>query len=75
MLSELQNFASVLLINRVLLSKYSRSIFYAFIAIFIVKFVQSIKKCVYFWISKLFFVENGLFHRYMRMNAETKGIG
>ena len=40
----------------------------------IFKIVQNINKRVYCFISKLFVVDNGVFHGYKAMNIETKGI-
>ena len=47
---------SMLLINRFLLSKYSRRIFWASIAVFLVKIVQNINRGLYFVMRKLFFL-------------------
>ena len=44
----------MLLIKRLLLSKYSRPIFLASIAVFVVKIVQNIKRALYFVMRKLF---------------------
>ena len=41
---DLRNFASILLINWLLLSKYSNTVFSVFIASFILKTVQNTKK-------------------------------
>ena len=65
----------MLLINRFLLSKYSRPIFWASIAVFLVKVVQNINRTFYFVMRKLFLLENCFSLRYERMNIETKGIG
>ena len=65
----------MLLINRFLLSKYSRPIFSASIAVFLVKIVQNINRGLYFVMRKLFLLENCFSFRYKRMNIETKGIG
>ena len=67
--------ASMLLINRFLLSKHSRPIFSASIAVFLVKIVQNINGALYFVMCKLFLLENCFSLRYERMNSETKGIG
>ena len=40
----LRNFASILLINRLLLCKYSEAVFFVFIASFILKIVQNTEK-------------------------------
>ena len=45
----------MLLINRFLLSKYSRPIFSVTIAVFLVKIVQNINRGLYFVMHKLFF--------------------
>ena len=73
--SELHNFVSILLIKRLLLSKYSGLIFCAYIASFMSKIVQNIKKGVYFSMSNLVLEKKDLFGRYKKMNIETKGIG
>ena len=65
----------MLLINRFLLSKYSRPIFSASIAVFLVKIVQNIDGGLYFKMRKLSLLENCFSLRYERMNIETKGIG
>ena len=65
----------MLLINRFLLSKYSRPIFSASIAVFLKEIVQNINRGLYFVMRKLFLLENGFFLRYERMNIETKGTG
>ena len=65
----------MLLINRFLLSKYSRPIFPASFAVFLVKIVQNINRGLYFVMRKLFLLENCFSLRYERMNIETKGIG
>ena len=65
----------MLLINRFLLSKYSRPILLASIAVFLVKVVQNINHGLYFVIRKLFLPENCFSLRYERLNIETKGIG
>ena len=72
---DLRNFASILLINRLLLSKYSKAVFSVFTASFVLKIVQNTKKGVFFSMSKLFLVENELFPRYKAMNNKTKEIG
>ena len=72
---DLRNFASILLINRLLLCKYSKAVFSVFIASFMLKIVQNTKKGVYSLMSKLFLVENDFFPRYKTMNNETKKIG
>ena len=51
---DLRNFASILLINRLLLCKYSKAVF---IGSFILKIVQNAEKGDSFLISKLFLVE------------------
>ena len=71
----LRNFASILLINRLLLCKYSKAVFSVFIARFTLKIVQNTKKGLYFLLRKLFLVENDLFPRYKMMNNKTKEIG
>ena len=48
----------MLLINRILLSKYSRPIFWASIAVFLVKIVQNINRGLYFVMRKLVLLEN-----------------
>ena len=63
------------LINRFLLSKYSRPISSTFMAVFLVKLVQANNSGVHFFIGKLFFVETCLSLRYERVNIKTKGIG
>ena len=65
----------MLLINRFLLSKYSRPIFSAFNAVFLKKIVQNINRGLYFVMRKLFLLENCFSLRYERMNIERKGIG
>ena len=65
----------MLLINRLLLSKYSKPICLASIAVFLVKIVQNINRALYFVMRKLFFLKNCFSLRYERMNIETKGIG
>ena len=68
----------MLLINRFLLSKYSRPIFLASNAVFLVKIeklFQNINRGLYFVMHKLFLLENCFSLRYERMNIETKGIG
>ena len=65
----------MLLINRFLLSQYSRPIFSASIAVFLVKVVQNIDRTFYFVMRKLFLLENCFSLRTERMNIETKGIG
>ena len=65
----------MLLINRFLLSKYSRPIFLASNAVFLVKIVQNINRGLYFVMHKLFLLENTFSLRYERINIETKGIG
>ena len=62
------------LINRFLLSKYSRAIFSASIAVFLVKIVQDINDGLYFVMRKLFLLENAFSLRYERMNIKTKGV-
>ena len=56
--------ASILLINRLLLSKYSRPISALFTAILILKIGQNTKKRIFFFIAKLFLLQNQFFHRY-----------
>ena len=63
------------LINRFLLSKYSRPIFSASFAVFPVKIFENVNRAPYFVIRKLFVLENCFSHRYERMNIEIKGIG
>ena len=65
----------MLLINRFLLSKYSRPIFLASNAVFLKKIVQNINRGLYFVMRKLFLLENCFSLRYERMNIERKGIG
>ena len=65
----------MLLINPFLLSKYSRPIFSASIAVFLVKIVQNINRALYFVMRKLFLLENCFSLRYESMNTETKEIG
>ena len=65
----------MLLINRFLLSKYSRPIFSASIAVFLVKIVQNINRGLYFVMRKLFLLKNCFSLRYERMNSKTKGVG
>ena len=65
----------MLLIIRFLLSKHSRPIFSASIAVFLVKVLQNINGVLYFVLRKLFLLENWFSHRYERMNIETKAIG
>ena len=65
----------MILINRFLLSKYSRPIFLASIEVFLVKILQNITRPLYFGIRKLFLLGNCFFLRYERMNIETKEIG
>ena len=72
---DLRNFASIFLINRLLLCKYSKAVFSVFIASFILKIVQSTEKGVYFLTKKLFLIENDLFPRYKTINNKTKEIG
>ena len=73
--SELHNFVSILLINRLLFSKYSGANFSAFIANFISKIVQNTKTHVYFLMCQSVFVNKVLFRRYKTMNIKTKGNG
>ena len=72
---DLRNFASILLINRLPLCKYSKEVFSVFIASVIMKIVQITEKGDSFLMSKLFLVENDLFPRYKTMNNKTKEIG
>ena len=65
----------MLLINRFLLSKYSRPIFSASLAVCLSKIVQNINCGLYFVMRKLFLLENCFSLRYERMNIETKEIG
>ena len=65
----------MLLINRFLLSKYSRPNLPTCIAVFLVKIVQDINGGLYFVIRKLFLLENCFSLRHEKMNIETKGIG
>ena len=60
----------MLLINRFLLSNYSRPIFSASIAIFLVKIVQNINRGLYFVMRKLFSLENCFSLRYERMSVK-----
>ena len=53
--------ASMLLITQFLLSKYSRPIFFVFVAVFILKIVQNVKRCVYRSVRKVFLAENVFF--------------
>ena len=69
------DFASILLINRLVLCKYSKVVFSVFIARFTLKIVQNTEKGDSFLMSKLFLVENDLFPRYRTMNNKTKEIG
>ena len=71
----MRNFVSILLINGVLLCKYSKDFFFVFIASFILKIAQNTEKSVSFLMSKLFLVKNDLFPRYKTMNNKTKEIG
>ena len=71
----MRNLASILLINRLLLCKYSKAVFCVFIARFILKIVQNTEKGDSFLMSKLFLVESDLFPRYKTMNDKTKEIG
>ena len=71
----LRKFASILLINRLLLCKYSKAVFSVFVPSFILKIVQNTEKGDSFLTRKLFLVENDLFPRYKTMNNETKEIG
>ena len=71
----MRNSTSVLLINRLLLCKYSKVVFSVFIARFILKIVQNTDEGVSFLMSKLFLVENDLFPRDKTMNNKTKEIG
>ena len=71
----MHNFASILLINRLLLFKYSKAVFSVFIASFILKIVKNKEKGDSFLTRKLFLVENDLFPRYKTMNNKTKEIG
>ena len=64
-----------LLINRFLLSIYSRSIFSTAIAVLNLKIVQNMKKDVFFSMSKLFLIKDVFSCSYRRINIETKGIG
>ena len=71
----LRKFASILLINRLLLCKYSKAVFSVFVPSFILKIVQNTEKGDSFLTRKLFLVENDLFPRYKTMNNKTKEIG
>ena len=64
----------MLLVNRFLLSKYSRPIFSASIAVFLVKVVQNINRALYFVMRELFLLENCFSLRYEGTNSETKRI-
>ena len=75
---ELQNFVAIMLINRVLLTKYLWTIFYAFMAFFIPKIcdgtVYKSLLChegVTLFLSKIMFVPDIL----NILNIETTGIG
>ena len=72
---DLRNFAFILLINRLLLCKYSKAVFSVFIARFILKIVQNTDKGDSFWMSKVFLVENDFLPRYKTINNKTKEIG
>ena len=72
---DLRRFASILLINRLLLRKYSKAVFSVFVPSFILKIVQSTEKGDSFLTSKLFLVESDLFSSYKTMNNKTKEIG
>ena len=72
---DLRRFASILLINRLLLCKYSKAVFSVFVPSFILKMVQNTEKCDSFLMSKLFLVESDLFPRCKTMNNKTKEIG
>ena len=65
----------MLLINRFLLSKYSRPIFSPPIAVFLVEIVENINRDLCFVMRKLSLLVNCFSLRYERMNIETKGIG
>ena len=65
----------MLLTNRFLLSKYSRPIFSASIAVFLVKIVQNINRGLYFGMRKIFLLEKCFSLRYEGVNIERKGIG
>ena len=64
----------MLVINRFLLSKQSRPIFSASIAVFLVKIVQNINHALYFVMRKLFLLKYCFSLTYERMNIKTMGI-
>ena len=71
----MRKFASILLINRLVLCKYSKAVFSVFIASFILKIVQNTEKGDSFLTRKLFLAENDLFPRYKTMSNKAKEIG
>ena len=71
----MRNLAYILPINRLPLCKYSKAVFFVFIASFILKIVQNTEKGDSFLTSKLFLVESDLFPRNKTMNNKTKEIG
>ena len=60
----MRNFASILLINRLLLCNYSKAFLFVLIASFILKIVQNTDKGDSFLMGKLFLVESDLFIKY-----------
>ena len=72
---DLRRLASILLINRLLLCKYSKAVSSVFVPNFILKIVQNTEKGDSFLTRKLFLVESDLFSRYKTMNNKTKEIG
>ena len=71
----LRKFCSILLINRLLLCKYSKVVLSVFFPSFILKIVQNTEKGDSFLTSKLFLVESDFFPRYKTLNNKTKQIG
>ena len=65
----------MLLIKRLVLSKYSRPIFSWFVAVFVLKIVPKINRGLYFVMRKLLLLENCFSLRSEGMNIETKGMG
>ena len=65
----------MLLIEQFLLSKYSRPITSASIAVFVVKVVQNINCALYFLMRTFFLLEICFSLKYEKMNIETKAIG
>ena len=60
----------MLLINRFLLSKYSKPIFSAPIGVFLVKIVENINRGLYFVMRKLFLLKKFFFLRYGRISMK-----